>query len=300
MRAIVKERSSLGLCDLPPLEITCDDEVLIDVHAAGICRTDLHVARGLIPTRGPLILGHEFAGRVNAVGRRVRDLPVGSAVTVVPALPCGTCSTCPRNCARPIMLGVDRDGAFAEQVRVPRYAVLPLPDGMPFDQGAYTEPVAASLAVLDAGISPDQLGVIAGDNRIARLTERVLDARGFRPLVRYVPGAPPLEADRFDFAIETLPRTDVMSELIRLVRPGGKIVIKSRAVEPVGIDFSAAIRKTLSFHAVGYGSFEEALALLASGRLALDDLLGPSYPLEQFERAFAEAESACKVFLAPR
>jgi threonine dehydrogenase-like Zn-dependent dehydrogenase len=274
MKAIVKQGADVRLraVSRPAAGLT---EVVVRVRAAGLCRTDLFVARGLLPSADPVILGHEFSGAVD-----------GTRVAVMPVLPSGA------------MLGVDRDGAFAEFVAVPESAVHALPAAVPDLAGAYAEPVAASLAVLKTGIRPDERGLVYGSNRIARLTGRVLRARGFA-LVTAGPG--PLPENGFDFIVETCPTPEAFDEMIRAVRPGGRIVLKSRPHARVPIDLAAAVRKEISFHAAAYAPFDEALDLLASGRLDLSDLLGPIRPLEDFERVFAEAGSgeSVKTFFAP-
>lgn len=286
---------------LPP-QPPAPDEVRIRVAVAGLCRTDLYVARGLLPARAPVILGHELAGVIDAVGGGVDDdamgpLRPGDPVTVNPLLPGGE------------MLGVDRDGAFAGWLTVPAAAVHRLPAGMPPRLGAYAEPMAAALAVCKAGLRKADHGLLCGGGRIAELTARVLCAHGFTRVSRWDPSssssssrAPAPPRDAFDFAIETQATAPVLAALVRAVRPGGRIVLKSRPHAPVPLDIHAAVRKELTFAAVCYAPFPDALALLESGRVPVDDLLGPVFPLPDFAAAFARAEEseAAKIFLQPQ
>ena len=73
------------------------DDVLIRVHAAGICGTDLHIFKGEYEATYPLIPGHEFSGEVAAVGANVRNFKVGDRVTADPNIPCNRCHYCQRN-----------------------------------------------------------------------------------------------------------------------------------------------------------------------------------------------------------
>ncbi|MBM3946636.1 MAG: L-threonine 3-dehydrogenase, partial [SAR202 cluster bacterium] len=271
--------------------------VLIRVAAAGICRTDLYVAEGRLPVSEPRRLGHEFSGTVEAVGAAVRRVAPGDRVTALPWLSCGNCAECRRPDSRPYrcrqarMLGVEADGAFTGWIALPEEIVYRLPASLPFLHGAYAEPVAASLAVLNAPLPRDGRGVLYGDNRIARLTLAVLRASGFQDLTLYDPGlcGPEPEPGSYDWAIETLPTPTMLDCLIRAVRPGGQVVLKSRPSQPTPLDIRAAVLKDLTFCAVNYGDFEAAIALLAGGHLELADLLGPVFPLEQWVQAFAAA-----------
>jgi threonine dehydrogenase-like Zn-dependent dehydrogenase len=120
----------------------------------------------------------------------------------------------------------------------------------------------------------------------------ILQARGFKDITVFDPAAGAVLLDNaFDFAVETLPTPETMGALMRAVRPRGKIVLKSRRPEPIGISFAEAIRKELTFAAVNYGSFPEALELLASGALPLGELLGDVHPLEDFAEVFAASKT---------
>jgi L-iditol 2-dehydrogenase len=175
---------------------------------------------------------------------------------------------------------------------------------MPPRLGAYAEPMAAALAVCKAGLQKTDRGLLCGGGRIAELTARVLCAHGFAHVSRWDPSspAPPPPRDAFDFAIETQATAPVLAALVHAVRPGGRIVFKSRPHAPVPLDIHAAVRKELSFAAVCYAPFPDALALLASGQVPVEDLLGPAFPLPDFAAAFARAEEseAAKVFLLPQ
>ena len=298
MQALVKSREGVRLERRTVPHLDERHDVLVRVAYAGLCRTDLHVAEGRVAVELPRTLGHELAGIVDRapVGS---GLASGRRVTIQPAIPCGSCVVCrdeglaadPPRCVRPSFLGVHRDGAFAELLAVPAAAVLALPDSMSLQRGAYVEPIAASLAVLRAPIARHERGVVYGDNRIAELTRRVLVAHGFERIV-VASETTALEESSFDFAIETVPTTTALRALVAAVRPGGKIVLKSRPFDPVALDLGAAVAKELSFHAVRYGSFRAAIDLLASGRFMVDDLFETAVPLSSFEHAFAHARGS--------
>ena len=304
MRAVVLDGQGVGLRWIPVPELAHPTDVRVRVSVAGLCRTDLLVAAGRLPAATPLVLGHEFAGVVDAVGPAVRDVSPGDRVAVNPIFGCGRCAVCaidPINCPRRTMLGTDRDGAFAEYVVVPAANIFPVPPHVADLSAAYAEPVAAALAVFNAGLDHSMYGLVHGGNRFARLVEFILRDAGFDSLTLFDPARGcRLEDDAFDFAIETGLDGTTLDELIRVTRPGGTIVLKSRQAVRVEADFSQAVRKQLTIRAVNYGSFRKAVGLVAEGRLDLSGLYGPTYPLERWDEAFAAAVGeAAKVFLTP-
>src|SRR5262245_1947682 len=217
-------------------------EVLVRVEAAGVCRTDVLVARGKLVSADPVVLGHEFAGVVSAIGDGVTNVRRDDRVAVLPLIPCGCCEVCqkgdPINCPRCRMLGVDRDGAFAAFVAVPAELAHPLPAKVPFTAAAYAEPIAAALGVLEAGLAPPSRGLVRGDNRFAMLIERLLRLQGFQEVVRGDEGG----EDGFDFVIETGLEADTLSRMIRSARPGGTLVLRSRRPGAFALDALEAVK----------------------------------------------------------
>src|SRR5580658_6195625 len=144
MNALLKAGASLQVAAVPRPTVTRPDDVIIQVALAGVCRTDVYVARGLLPCSDPLILGHELAGHVVATGTAAAHLAPGTAVTVAPLWACGRCGGCAqhRACLAPRMLGVHHHGAFAEFLRAPAAAVYRVPAGLSLRLAAYAEPLA--------------------------------------------------------------------------------------------------------------------------------------------------------------
>ena len=208
MRALYRENTGTTLSNIAAPIVSGDQDVIIRVVAAGICRTDVYAALGQIDTFGPRVLGHEFSGVVTALGAKVSHVQIGDRVAVMPILCCGTCASCKDNdalsCATPKMLGIHQDGCFAEEIRVSADMVYALPDGVSFKQGAYAEPLAASLSVLKAGIRASQKGIIIGENRFGKLIERILNAHGFdRVQIASLDQTCDLDTGAYDYAIET-------------------------------------------------------------------------------------------------
>ena len=303
VKALLHEAGELMLADLTDPQPSVD-EVSIRVACVGLCRTDLAVVSGEVPLDGPIIPGHELCGSISALGSQIRDLEEGDWVTVQPRIGCNACSTCRSGwealCPGAKQLGLDLHGALAEHIVVPARAVFKLPP-IPPQRGAYSEPLAAALAVLDVGLDPHSPGVVVGDNRIAILIQRLLEHRGFSELSTVgSEHLAQLASDHFSFAIESENREGLLQHLVRIVAPRGNILLKSRSPFALHFDPTEAVLKNLSLHALAYGSFEDAVELLGDASFSLDGLLGPTYALSEYREAFAHArvDQQSKTFVA--
>lgn len=296
MHALVKDGASVGICELPVPKLGTHD-ALIKVIVAGLCRTDLYAAQGKIPTADPLVLGHEFSGYVAKVGSDVDNLNEGDRVAINPVLPCGECGFCACSshsiCQSSQFLGVDRHGSFAGFIALPASSLSRIPDNVSFVEAAYAEPIAASLAVLKAGIKPEDKGLIYGKNRFSQLMMKILVAKGFNFVDVFDHTSNDLlDSHKYDYVIETLATDASMSAIIKAVRPGGKIILKSRQHDPVNIKLADLIKKEPTLHAVNYGSFDEALRLISTRQVTVDDLVDGIYPLSDFEKVFRTASQS--------
>ena len=278
--------------------------VIIKVRSIGLCRTDLAVIDGSIAVSQPLIPGHEFSGVILRTGQDVSDLCIGQPVAVDPLLPCNACSACKggrsHKCPHLRMMGVDEDGACCEETEVPANRVYAIPSDLSFAAAAMAEPVSAVLAVADVPLSTGQAGVILGDNRIAVLTQRVLQAvTGVAPMVVCSTDVTGLPENSLDYVIESELTNQVLQSAIRLLKPGGTMIIKSRRQAHVSIDFLAALRKEIIIRFAHYGCFRQAVQLLSEKRVFVDDLIGRHFPLSEFDRAIAWARNTetSKTFL---
>lgn len=284
MDAIVRARGAARLERRIVTELPAGWE-RVRVRLVGLCRTDLAAASGALPVAEGRVLGHELVGELG-----------GARVTASPMVPCGDCAGCrvARACARPGMLGLSHDGAFATWVAVPRALLHEVPASLEDRRAAYVEPIAASLAVLRTPIRPSDRGVVLGTGRIAALTTRILALHGFSR----VDGEGAREEAAYDFVIETEATEATLRRALALVRPGGVVVLKSRPVAPVAIDVARAVLNDVTLASVSYGSFAEAIEVAAE--LPVDDLLADALPLARFEEAFALAAhpASPKRFLA--
>lgn len=161
-------------------------EVLIDVAYTGICGSDVHIYNGVNPIAYvPVTPGHEFAGRVAVLGEGVEGLAVGTRAAIQPLIFCGNCPACKRGtphvCENLIVIGVNQDGGFAEQVVVPADCVFPIPEDLSDETAALAEPFSIATHSLTRGrISPSDRVLIIGAGPIGlycALTARYMGAR---------------------------------------------------------------------------------------------------------------------------
>lgn len=170
MRAVILDQPGAQRVGDRPDPTPAAGEVVVRVHACGICGTDLHILDGEFPpTPYPITPGHEFAGEVVEVGAGVSGLSTGDRVAVDPSLFCGRCWQCQRQrgnlCESWNAIGDTVDGAFAEYVAVPAGNCYRLPDSVDYSAGALVEPVACAvhgLRRLDMDLGSSLLVVGAG------------------------------------------------------------------------------------------------------------------------------------------
>lgn len=160
------------------------DNVLLKVAYAGVCGTDLTIYLGKHPrAKGPLVLGHEFSGRVERVGENCEGISVGDRVTGFPLIMCGACDACRAGfghvCRNLRLAGIDRDGCMAEYAALPADMLIPLPDDIDYRVGALMEPLAVALHGLHQSMfSLMETVVIIGGGPIGLLTGILLRETG--------------------------------------------------------------------------------------------------------------------------
>ena len=142
-------------------------DVLIKVHACGVCGSD--IARVMVKGahKMPIIIGHEFAGEVVEIGLDVKTTKVADRVTIMPLVPCGQCDYCRIGeytlCDDYEYYGSRIPGAMAEYILVNERNVLKLPENVDYEMGAMTDPVSVALhAVRKAGVEAGQSAVVFG------------------------------------------------------------------------------------------------------------------------------------------
>lgn len=340
MRAVVKARPEPGLTlTQVPIPRPGPGEVLVRVKAASICGTDVHIyrwdpwAQGRI--RPPLVIGHEFCGEVVEVGPGVHGLKIGDFISAESHVVCGRCDMCRTGnghlCRNTKILGVDRDGAFAEYIVIPAENAWVNPPDMPLEVAVLLEnfgnAVHTAMAVdvrarkvLVTGCGPVGLMSIA----VARATgARMIIATDISPYrleLAKTMGADyvfnPNEVDVVEAIRDLVGEVDVLLEMsgapsairegFTLLKPGGQAALLGLPPGPITFDLSnLVIFKGLQVHGIVgrrlWETWYEMRGLLNSGAVDLTPIVTHKFALEDFDQAFATMTGgrSGKVMLVP-
>jgi threonine dehydrogenase-like Zn-dependent dehydrogenase len=187
LKALVKHakgRDGLGITDVAVPEIGPDD-VLVEVKAAAICGTDLHIRHDIYAVEMPVTIGHEFSGVVARVGQNVVNWKTGDRVIAEGNVEnCGTCFCCTGGnanlCRENRYLGIKVDGVFAQYARIPARLLHRVPGRLTFEEAALAEPAAVAIDALlvKNGIAPGDFVAILGCGPIGLLAGQVAKAAG--------------------------------------------------------------------------------------------------------------------------
>jgi 2-desacetyl-2-hydroxyethyl bacteriochlorophyllide A dehydrogenase len=333
--AIAEDRS------LVPTELEerplAPDEVRVSVAYCGICGSDLHLrASEAIPAGA--VMGHEFSGTISELGEAVREFSAGDRVAVYPFASCGECSNCRRGdhhvCEQAATTGLGlgiNPGAYAQSVVVRESMLLPIPDQLSLEHGALVEPLAVGLHGVNIGeasagdrcvvIGAGPIGVVTAlalkargveqllvvernERRRERMRSLGIDALGLDELQLTVPEA--LGGNLPDLVFECAGNPAAPQLALELVRYRGIIVLLGVLEEPIEISQLVMLIKEAQMRAsFAYrrDEFEQAIELLAAGRLPADQLITGTAPLEQAQRMFELLEDPAteqiKILLAP-
>ena len=297
------------------------DEALVRVTLSGICNTDLEIVRGYAGFEGTV--GHEFVGVVEDAP----DAPELVAKRVVGEINagCGTCEKCltgdPRHCVARTVLGiVGRDGAHAEYLRLPSKNLLVVPDSVKDEQAVFAEPLAAAFGITEQiDIGPETKVAVIGDGKLGLLCAMSLGLRSKNvTLVGKHPEKVALAHDLINDAAmtdeigpETLNTFDVVVEAsgsengflsaLDLVRPRGKIVLKSTFHGTPTWAAARVVVDEITIVGSRCGRFAPALELLADGKIPVERLIDDTFRLSDGIAAMARAGApgTLKILLDP-
>src|SRR5712691_6033613 len=344
MRAIRKVEPKPGLrVEEVPVPQPGEDEVLVQVEAASVCGTDLHIhhwdewsQQRILP---PLTLGHEFAGTVVAAGKNVRHVAEGDYVSAESHVTCGMCFHCRTGqahmCEQTRILGVDRNGAFADYVAVPESVIWKndrskLPPEIatlqePFGNAVFAtgsqDLAGRSIAVLGCGpIGLFTVGIARASGAAAVFCA---DRTPFRLGLAKAMGATHTlniqetddvpgwfrernEGFGLDIVFEMSGSSRAITDAFKIVSNGGRVILFGIPSRPVEIDVAEAmISKNLSVLALNgrriFETWYKTRWMLESGVVDLRPLITHDLPLADFQSAFEQLDSgeACKIVLFP-
>src|SRR5690606_2257243 len=278
------------------------DDVLVRVHAASVCGSDLHGYTGKTGRRKPpLIMGHEVAGEVVAVGEAVTHVQPGDRVALHPLIyrPDPATGRVVRQ-----MIGMNLPGAYAEYTVVPESNVYPIPDALPYTVAALTEPTAVAVhAVGLAPIRPYDRVLVIGAGTIGLLAMQVLRMAGAREVIvsdvsearlavarqmgalhTVNPSAQDFagavrdltDAQGFDLTFEAVGISATVAQSVAAVRDGGTVVWIGNSQKIVEVDMQAIVTRELQVigsYGMNERDFARALAMLSDGRIDVAPLI---------------------------
>lgn len=310
---LLTEYKKMELSEVPEPEVGPQD-VLIQVEACGICGSDIHGYDGSTGRRiPPLVMGHEAAGIVVAIGDQVDSgVAVGDRVTFDSMVSCGNCHFCRKGkanlCDNRRVLGVScgeyrQHGAFAERIAVPQHIVYSLPDDLPFEHAALVE--AVSVAVHAANVTDVELGdtaVVVGTGMIGLLTVQAIKAAGASCVIavdvndKRLAVAKQLGATHTinandedvanrvaeltngrgaDIALEVVGTTATVQSAIASVRKGGHVTLVGNVSPTIELPLQSVVTREITIKGTCgcNGEYPACIALMSSGAIQVAPLI---------------------------
>jgi len=327
LACVLHAEKDLRLENVPVAEMQ-EGQVLVRIGAGGICGSDLHYylhgGFGVVRVKQPIVLGHEVAGTVEAVGAKVTRVKPGDRVALNPSRPCGTCKFCQagehQHCLDMWFYGSamrvpHSQGAFRELIVAEEFQCEPVGNAVSLGEAACAEPLAVALhavqqagsllgkRVLVTGAGPigalivaaarysGALEVVATDLHDAPLAKAIEMGATRTVNVALEPGlkAEEFTADKgyFDVAIECTGAAAVLKDVIPALRPRGTIIqvgVTGEVPIPINAIVGKEIRLVGSFRF--YGEYALAARLIKEGRINVKPIITASLPVGRALEAF--------------
>jgi 6-hydroxycyclohex-1-ene-1-carbonyl-CoA dehydrogenase len=298
-------------------------ELLVQIAACGLCRTDLHYLHGLATFKAPpIILGHEISGRVAGTGAGVEGWKEGEAVLLAPVIPCGQCEYCWKGrgtlCLNQRMLGNHADGGFAEFVAVSARAAFRLPASVPLEAGSIVSDAVSTpyhAIVNRAELKAGEWAVIFGCGGVGLSAVQVAKAIGARVVaVDIAPWkleiASALGADIVvdgkdakaaakeirkatgggaDAAFDVIGNPEVIELATQVVKWGGRVIVVGYTEKPVTLQAGRIMFRELEVKGslgCGLQDFPKVIDLVAQGKVRLDRMVTHRFALDELNQGF--------------
>jgi L-iditol 2-dehydrogenase len=302
-----------------PVPVPEPSDVLIQVAACGICGSDVHGYDGTSGRRiPPIVMGHEAAGIVAAIGSNVNGLKVGDRVTFDSTVYCGVCAFCRKGemnlCDDRQVVGVScgdysRAGAFAEYVAVPARIVYKLPENLGFAEAAMLEAVSVALhAVAVSKLQGGETALVIGAGMIGLLTLQAAHVAGCSRVFiadidpTRLKAAAKLGADEMilasgeelthevlrltarrgvDVVLEAVGRNETIATAIDSVRKGGTVTLIGNITPQVNLPLQKVVSRQIRLQGscASSGEYPEAMELMAAGKIRVSPLITAVAPL---------------------
>jgi len=317
------------------------DELVVKVKAASICGTDIHVYEWKADNRYqwiklPLVLGHEFSGVVEQVGKSSR-YRIGQRVVVDPVISCGGCEFCleglPNLCINRQTIGLNLDGGFAEYVSVPQKNLIDLPKELSFEEGACIEPLGVAVRALEnSNFKPGDKVLIFGPGPIGLMAMQIFINSGAREVIVVGTGKDELRLkkalelgatiiniddstanDKFlslkdrgsvDIVVDFSGSVLVFQKAIEIVKPAGQIILGSIYNGISKVDLTSMVRKEIKLatvHSRVYRTWRRAIDFVRTGKVDLKKIITNRFDLCNADKALIKAQNKTegKIILLP-
>ena len=323
MKALVlTARDTAGIQDVPVPDYA-ENEILIRTKAATICTSDLHDLRyNPFDIALPVVMGHEGAGVVEAVGSSVTEFCIGDEVAVHPVMPCRKCPSCLRGlahlCDDMEHLALNRSGAFAEYFVSRPDCMRKKPSGMSFAHASLMEPVSVCLEALDRGnVKKGCRVLILGDGPFGILMAKLCAARAPKQVIltgrhdyrlSQATGAHTINekqvadinreimditgGEGVDSAILCVSNAAALDTAVEVLRSRGTLSVFSAIPGKTSINmFRVHVKELTIAGSCNDDNFmDEAMNLLADPTLAIGSIITHEFPFAQWQQAFEQAE----------
>jgi threonine 3-dehydrogenase len=328
MQALVKQKAERGIwLQQVPVPTIGPHDVLVHIHKTAICGTDIHIyqwdhwAQKTIPV--PLITGHEFSGRVVAMGSAVDRIKIGQRVSGEGHITCGQCRSCQQGirhlCPNTIGVGVQRAGCFAEYLAIPQDNIFMLPDYISDTQGAILDPLGNAVHttlsfdlvgqdILITGAGPIGIMACAIAKKAGARSVVIIDINPYRLQLAQRMGAdqiinlsdpnsvdlPAVQSlldipEGFSVGLEMSGHASALPTLLHHLSCGGKVALLGIPPEQMTIDWNTLVFKGITLKGI-YGreifkTWHQMASLLYSG-LNIGPVITHEIPVSEYQAGF--------------
>ncbi|MDE3270381.1 MAG: L-threonine 3-dehydrogenase [Pseudomonadota bacterium] len=329
MKALVKDKAAVGITmlDVPDLPAPQAQEVLIKIMRTAICGTDIHIynwdawAQRTIPV--PLVIGHEFVGKIAAIGDGVKNLQVGQRVTGEGHITCGLCRNCLAGqrhlCRQQIGVGVERQGAFAEYLLLPQTNVYPLDQAISDDLASIYDPLGnATHAALEFDLVGEDV-LVTGAGPIGLMVAAIAKHAGARHVVitdvntyrlqlaeqlgvsKAVHAKQSLVAvmkelgmsEGFDIGFEMSGNGQALTTMLACLNNGAYVSLLGIFPDAIKIDWTSIVMKGITLRGIFgrkmFDTWYKTTSMLQSG-LNIAPVITHHFPINAYQQAFKQMQ----------
>jgi L-iditol 2-dehydrogenase len=322
MKAFVLEGPGVFKLKNVPIPIPKPSEILLRVRAAGICGSDIPRIMVTGAYHHPLIPGHEFAGEVVSIGEDVKEEIVGMRAAIYPLIPCNSCRWCREGlynlCDNYDYMGSRRDGAFAEYVCVPASNLIHIPENIPFEHAALTEPIAVAFHGLrNARLKNGENVVIFGAGPIGLFLCQIAKLLGASSIwiidiinqkleiARKYGWAETINASEVDvikearlkfpqgadLVIDTSGSSNALHQAVAITRKHGRILLIGNPHDNIKIlqkSFETILRHELqligTWNSIMFNEWKQIIQWMASGKIDVEPIITHRISLDDLPR----------------